>query len=309
MGGEVNYDLDAEVNVQRLLLEHPEWEAWVSADGPYPTPAYQLLFARPGSEEPIPQHGKYQLTVTSLLFEEESDVHSQLVILGQVYGVAGTDYWRQDLLLPLLWGMPLSLMIGFLGAVILILIAVILPAIGVWYGGWLDTAIQRLTEINMVLPGLAIAAVAYGLHGVHIWVILAVVVVALNALGAPIKSFRSALLQAKEAPYIEMARSYGASSSRIIFRYLIPRILPTLIPYLVMQIPSFIFLEATLGFFRIRAVYPSWGKIIHEALTRSELYGSSFLGARTDFPAPAHRARVCYVGTCPGENSEPAPAF
>lgn len=275
MAGESSYDLDAGVNVKRLLLENPEWENWFATDGPYPTPAYQLLFAKPGSEEPIPQQGRYQLTLTSLLFEEESDAHSQLVILGQVYGIAGTDYWRRDLLLPLLWGMPVSLTVGFVGAVVLILIAVLLPAIGVWYGGWLDTAIQRLTEINMVLPGLAIAAVAYALHGVHIWVILVVVVI-LSALGAPIKSFRSALLQAKEAPYIEMARSYGASNFRIILRYLIPRILPSLIPYLVMQIPTFIFLEATLGFFRIQSVYPSWGKIIHEALTRSDLYGSSF---------------------------------
>ena len=201
----------------------------------------------------MPQHGTYQLKVTSLLFEEASDVQSQLVILGQVYGVAGTDYWRRDLIVPLLWGMPLSLMIGFLGTFITTLIAMLLPAIGVWFGGWLDTAIQRLTEINMVLPGLAIASIVYALHGVNIWIILAVVVV-LNALGAPIKSFRSAFLQAKEAPYIEMARSYGASDFRIITRYLVPRILPVLIPYLVMQIPTFIFLEATLGFFRIRRI-------------------------------------------------------
>jgi LysM repeat protein len=127
----------------------------------------------------------------------------------------------------------------------------------------------------MVLPGLAIASIVYALHGVNIWIILAVVVV-LNALGAPIKSFRSAFLQAKEAPYIEMARSYGASDFRIITRYLVPRILPVLIPYLVMQIPTFIFLEATLGFFRIRSIYPSWGRIIYEGLSQGALYGSPF---------------------------------
>jgi peptide/nickel transport system permease protein len=110
---------------------------------------------------------------------------------------------------------------------------------------------------------------------VNIWVILAIVVV-LNAMGAPIKTFRSALLQAKEAPYIEMARSYGASDYRIITRYLVPRILPVLIPHLVMQIPTFIFLEATLGFFNIRSYHPSWGKIIYEGLAEGALYGSPY---------------------------------
>jgi peptide/nickel transport system permease protein len=178
-------------------------------------------------------------------------------LLGQVYGLAGTDFWRRDLVVPLFWAMPYALMIGFIGMLIMTLIAVLLPAMGVWYGGWLDNAIQRLAEVNMVLPGLAI-------------------VVLVNALGAPVKNFRSALLQAREAPYIEMARSYGASDSRIILRYLVPRILPVLIPFLVMQIPMFIFLEATLGMFNIKSPYPTWGRIIYEGLSRGALYGSPY---------------------------------
>ena len=275
MGGEESYDVQAGIDVRRLLTRNPEWKDWFVTEGQYPTPAYKLLFVKPGSRQPLPLHGTYQLKITSLLFEGESDVQSQFVVLGQVYGLAGTDYWRRDLLVPLFWGMPLSLMIGFTGTFITTLIAMFLPAIGVWFGGWLDTAIQRLTEINMVLPGLAIASIVHALMGVNIWLILGIVVV-LNALGAPIKSFRSAFLQAKEAPYIEMARSYGASNFRIILRYLVPRILPVLIPYLVMQIPTFIFLEATLGFFRIRSVYPSWGRIIYDGLSQGALYGSPF---------------------------------
>jgi peptide/nickel transport system permease protein len=275
MGGEENYNLQAGINSRGLLMEHPEWKNWFVTDGQYPTPVYKLLLAKPGSKEMVPLQGTYKFKIISLLFEEKSDVQAQLVVLGQVYGLVGTDYWRRDLLVPLLWGMPFSLVIGFMGTFITTLIAMLLPAVGVWFGGWLDTMLQRLTEINMVLPGLAIASIVYALHGVHIWIILAVVVV-LNALGAPIKSFRSAFLQAKEAPYIEMSRSYGASDFRIITRYLVPRILPVLIPYLVMQIPTFIFLEATLGFFRIRSVYPSWGRIIYEGLAQGALYGSPF---------------------------------
>lgn len=55
-----------------------------------------------------------------------------------------------------------------------------------------------------------------------------------------------------------------------------PRILPVLIPFLVMQIPTFIFLEATLGMFNIKSTYPSWGRIIYDALAKGALYGSPF---------------------------------
>lgn len=275
MGGEEDYDLQAGINLPRLLRENPEWKNWVVTEGQYPTPVYHLLFAKANSAEFELQKGIYQLEVTSLLFEPESDVQPQFVLLGQVYGLAGTDFWRRDLLVPLLWGMPFTLLVGFWGTFITTLIAMLLPAIGVWFGGGLDHFIQRLTEVNMVLPGLALAVLINAIFGVHIWIVLGIVVV-LNAFGAPIKSFRSAFLQAREAPYIEMARSYGASNSRIILRYLIPRILPILIPTLVTQIPSFIFLEATLGFFNIRSIYPTWGRIIYDGLSRGALYGSPF---------------------------------
>lgn len=215
--GDGSFDINADLPARRLLQENPLWKQWFVTEGQYTTPPYALLFAKPDSEKPEPERGIYQLKLTTLLFEENSDLQPQLVLLGQVYGLAGTDYWRRDLMVPLFWAMPIALWIGFVGMLITTLIAMFLPALGVWFGGWLDNAIQRGAEINMVLPALAIAVLVNALYGVHIWIILAIVAV-LSALGAPVKNFRSALLQAREAPYIEMARSYGASDSRIIFR-------------------------------------------------------------------------------------------
>lgn len=270
-----SYDFEAGINPTQLLNQNPEWKKWFVNTGLYPTPAFNLLFAKPGSSQFVLQQGTYQLTVTSLLFEKGSDIQPQLVLLGQVYGLAGTDYARRDLMVPLFWGMPFALLIGLVGTLITTLVAMLLPAIGVWYGGWVDNLIQRLTEINMVLPSLPIAVLTNVLFGWNIWIILAIVVV-LNTFGSPIKTLRSAFLQAKEAPYIESARSYGAGDFRIITHYLVPRILPVLIPLLISQVPSFIFLEATLGFFNIKSNYPSWGRIIYEGLTQGALYGSPF---------------------------------
>jgi len=270
-----SYDFESSILPKSLIKQNPEWSNWFYLNEQYSKPVFTLLFAKPNSPDPSPQHGTYQLTVNSLVFEPEDDVILQFVLLGQVYGPAGTDFSRRNLLVPLFWGMPFALFIGLLGSLVTTLVAMLLPAIGVWYGGWVDNVIQRVAEINMILPGLTIAVLVNVLFNMNIWVILGIVVI-INAFGSPLKIIRSALLQAKEAPYIESARAYGASNVRIITRYLLPRILPLLIPQLVSQVPSFIFWEVTLGFFNIKSNYPTWGRIIYDGLARGALYGSPF---------------------------------
>ena len=80
----------------------------------------------------------------------------------------------------------------------------------------------------------------------------------------------------KSAPYIEAAQAYNASNRRIIFYYLLPRIIPILVPQLITLIPSYVFLEATLGLFNIKSNYPTWGTVIYQALTRGAMWGSSY---------------------------------
>jgi peptide/nickel transport system permease protein len=84
-------------------------------------------------------------------------------------------------------------------------------------------------------------------------------------------------LQAKEAPYIEAAQAYGASNFRIIFRYLIPRIAPTLLPQFVLIVPTFVFLEATLAVLGLGdPVLPTWGKVLNDAFSQGALYQGHF---------------------------------
>jgi peptide/nickel transport system permease protein len=62
----------------------------------------------------------------------------------------------------------------------------------------------------------------------------------------------------------------------MIMKYLVPRIIPVLVPQLVALIPSFVFLEATLGLFNIKSYYPTWGRVIYQGLSQGALYGSRF---------------------------------
>lgn len=270
-----SYDFDKNIPVRKFLLQDENWRKWFNTGQVNATPVFHLLFATPGQAQPIPLRGQYQLKLNFFHFEAQSALKSELVLLGQVFGPAGTDYLRRDLIVPLLWGMPFALFFGLLGATLTTLLAMLLGATGVWFGGWVDALIQRLTEANMVLPVLAVSVLAYTLFGIPIWAILAAMVF-LNVFGAPVKAFRAAFLQVKQAPYIESARAYGVSNARMISHYMIPRIVPVLVPQLVSQIPGFVFLEATLGLFNIRSIYPTWGAVIYQGLQKGALYGSRF---------------------------------
>lgn len=271
-GSSTYYDFDDGISLRRVLAAYPNFETWFDLTN---MPAYYLLFADPDSTQPEIVRGGYEVVVDGLTFEPDADIEAEFVLLGQVYGLAGTDFYRRDLLVPLLWGMPFALLIGLGGALSTTIISMILAATGVWFGGWADNLVQRLIDMNLILPVLAIAVMAYAFLGIDLWTILIVFVI-LNAFGMPTKNFRAAFLQIKDAPYIEAARAYGTKSTRIITKYMVPRLIPVLIPQLVILIPAFVFLEATLGFFNIKMIYPTWGTVIFEATTRGGLYTSRF---------------------------------
>lgn len=275
VGSSRTYDFEENIPARRLVSQNDNWQKWFNFARVYPTPFYYVLFADPNANTPKVLNGLYQLRISGITFEEASDIDTELVMLGQVYGLAGTDYLRRDLSVPLFWGMPFALIIGLFGSLTTTILSMVLAATGVWFGGWVDDLIQRLTEVNLVLPILMISVLAYAYLGISIWMIF-IIVILLNVLGAPLKSFRSVLLQIREAPYIEAARAYGAGSIRIIMKYMVPRIIPILVPQLIILIPSFVFLEATLGLFNISTGLPTWGTVIYQGATKGALYGSRY---------------------------------
>jgi len=248
-------------------------------------PAEVGLFADPATlpEDPEapkdqiePLKGRYTVHLTVTTFAPEDDIDAELLVYGKVYGIAGTDHLRRDLKVGLLWGIPVAMAFGLISALVIGLATMIIAAIGVWYGGVVDDLIQRLTEINMVLPFLPILIMVGIFISRSLWTIM-LVTIALSIFGGGIKSYRAMFLQLRAAPYIEAAQAYGASDKRIIFLYLIPRILPMLIPGFISAIPSFVFLEASLAVLGIGdPVLPTWGKIIQDAQANAALYKGLF---------------------------------
>jgi len=202
------------------------------------------------SKVPEVEKGIYTFTIITHTFEEGNTVDLELVMHGLVHGFAGTDHRRRALSTALFWGTPI--------------------------GGFVDAIIQRITEVNMLLPFLAILVMIGTFYSKSIWVMLGATIL-LSIFSAAIKTYRATFLQLRSAPYIEAAQTYGASNKRIIFKYLIPRIIPLLIPGLVLSIPGFVFLEASLNVLGLGdPVLPTWGKVISDAYYQAALYNGNY---------------------------------
>lgn len=236
----------------------------------------QGLFAQPDVTPPTPVEGRYTLQINAFTFEPDSDVDAKFVLYGQVHGLAGTDHRRRDLMVALLWGTPIALAFGLLAALGTTITTMFIAAFGVWFGGAVDGLIQRITEVRLILPLLPILIMVGTFYSRSIWLMLGVVII-LSIFGSGIKTYRAIFLQVKESPYIEAARAYGAGNGRIIAQYLVPRIIPLLIPELVVLIPSYVFLEASLAVLGLGdPVLPTWGKIIDDANSNGALYNGYY---------------------------------
>jgi peptide/nickel transport system permease protein len=224
-------------------------------------------------DDPTVNHGTYSLIVEAIFFEPDSEMDVELVMRGRVFGIFGTDMNRRNLTIVYLWGLPIVLAFGLFGALLTNFLSVLIAAVGSWYGGWLDALIQRITEINMAIPAFPIMLMVFSMYSKSILSILGVAIT-LNIFGPAIKSYYATFLQVKQELYIESALAYGARDGRIIFRYLIPRIISVLIPHVIVTVPTFIFLEAALAFLQMSdPVFPTWGKLF--ATNIFSIYGES----------------------------------
>ncbi|MFO7696041.1 MAG: ABC transporter permease subunit [Anaerolineae bacterium] len=248
---------------RRLQTDHPERALFSAEHSPY------------GTSETAPVKGNYTLELTATLFEPSATFDAELVIYGEVHGIAGTDGRRRDLMVAVLAGTPVALSFGILAALGTTLAGVLLAAVGAWYGGEIDGVIQRLSEMNMILPFLPVSLMIYTLYSKSFWAILGVTVV-LSVFGTGLRGYRAMLVDARGFAWIEAAQSQGASTGRIIRRYLLPYLAPVLIPQMIALVPSYVFLEAALAFLGMSdPSMPTWGLLVHDAFS-GDVYGGVY---------------------------------
>ena len=187
----------------------------------------------------------------------------------------GTDQIGRDLLARLLAGTRLSLGIVLVAGAIG---AVIGTAIGVAAGylrGWVDTLAMRLVDIQLAVPFMLLILLIMAVLGAS----LVNLIVVLGATSWPVyaRTARARVMEVREMEYIESVRSLGASVWRILWRHILPNILPGQIVLLTLDLPRLVVMEASVGFLGlgVQPPTPTLGNLIGEG--RSFLLNAPWL--------------------------------
>lgn len=150
----------------------------------------------------------------------------------------GTDRQGRDLLAVMVAGTPLTLRIGFVAGFIGVGVGAVLAFTAAYYRGWADTLIRSIADIGLTVPQLLILIIlAVSLKGSLTVNQMAIIIASLAWL-TPTRTIRSQVLTLRERGYVEIARLNGMSGPEIIFRELMPNLLPYLAATLVSSVSA-----------------------------------------------------------------------
>lgn len=202
-----------------------------------------------------------------------SDIHLELKNLppSMIFWF-GTDDLGRDLFCRVWWGARISLMIGFAAALIDAAIGVIWGATAAYFGNWVDEIMMRICDILHTIPLLLTVILLTVFMGSGLKTIL--IALAINGWLNMGRITRAQILQIKQSDYVTAAKALGASTSRIIFRHLIPNALGPILATATLTIPAAIFTEAFLSFLGLglQAPFASWGIMINDGISAMEFY-------------------------------------
>ena len=159
----------------------------------------------------------------------------------------GTDFMGRDIFAQLLAGARVAFMVGVSAAFMSVVLGTAFGMTAGYMGGITDTLLMRAADMIMVMPTLLVVLMLAALFGqLNIWTI--VLMIALFRWPGVSRVVRAQTLSLKQRPFIDAARVAGASHARIIFRHIMPNVLPLAFLYMTFRVTSAIVIEAALAF-------------------------------------------------------------
>jgi peptide/nickel transport system permease protein len=174
----------------------------------------------------------------------------------------GTDPLGRDVLSQLMYSTRFEFALGILAAVVTIAIATTIGAVAAYYGGLTDTLLMRTVNLVQMIPLLPLLIVLGAMMDIGM-IELAIVLGLLNAFGSTAIVVKSQALTIKVRPYIEAARIAGGGDLHIIFRHMMPNLMPIALLYMMFIVNTAIAIEAILSFFGLTTIEMSWGLMIN----------------------------------------------
>jgi peptide/nickel transport system permease protein len=159
----------------------------------------------------------------------------------------GTDNIGRDIFSQLLAGARIAFIVGISSALISIIFGTTIGMVAGYAGDKVDLVLMRLADMIMVMPTLLVVLILSALFGqLNIWVI--VLMIALFRWPGVARVIRSQTMSLRHRPFVEAARVTGASHFRILFRHILPNVMPLALLYMTFRVTSAIIIEASLAF-------------------------------------------------------------
>jgi peptide/nickel transport system permease protein len=174
----------------------------------------------------------------------------------------GTDNLGRDMLSRCLYGAQLSVIIGFSAATLATVVSVAIGILSGYLGGKIDLVTQRFVDAWMSFPALIILLVVVSVLGPGLPQIIITLGLLLGIGGSRI--IRSAVVSVRENMYVHAAQSIGASTRRILWRHILPNIMPPIIVLFTTQVGVVILVESSLSFLGLGVPppTPTWGGML-----------------------------------------------
>ena len=178
----------------------------------------------------------------------------------------GTDTLGRDILAGVIYGARISLLIGVVSTVVSLLIGVSLGAIAGYFGGWIDAALMRFTELFQAVPSFALAIVLVAIFEPSVTSI--VIAIAIVSWPPVARLVRSEFLTLRQRDFVNAALLAGQSTPRIILTQILPNAMSPIIVMASLMVATAILLESSLSFLGLGDPNQmSWGYMVGSART------------------------------------------